>query len=105
MTIAPMNQNIILVANILEKRSGEKFEKWEDCYEYQLIRETINKKLPMEFQNLPMFPIKKSKAFKAAEEQGMSIQEIMDSNPLLKYNYTLVNEQLNALLDAVNQYD
>ncbi len=105
MTVAPYNQNIILVANILEKRNGERFLDWEDSYEYRTIRESLNKKLPMEFQNLPIFPVKKSKAFKAAEEQGMSIQEIMDSNPLLKYNYKLVNEQLNALMKAMEQYE
>jgi cellulose biosynthesis protein BcsQ len=105
MTVAPMNQNIILVANILEKQGRERFDSWEDSYEYQMIRETLNKKLPAEFQNLPMFPIKKSKAFKAVEEQGVSIQEIMDSNPLLKYNYKLVNEQLNTLMEAIIQYE
>ncbi len=105
MTVAPYNKNIILVANILEKQSGEKFERWEDSYEYQMIRKSLNKKLPLEFQNLPMFPVKKSKAFKDVEEQGMSIQEIMDSNPLRRHSYALVNEQLNILMDAVEQYE
>ena len=105
LTIAPMNPNIILVANMLEKQRGEKFERWEDSADYLMIREQLNQYLPEEFHGLQMLPIKLSKAFKSVESSKQSLSEMMATNPLLNYSYKEINEQVNAIMEAVKHYE
>ncbi|WP_460188846.1 P-loop NTPase family protein [Thiomicrorhabdus hydrogeniphila] len=105
MTIAPMNTNIILVANILEKQKGESFDSWEQSHDYMVIRNSLNEKLPDEFHELPMLPIKSTKAFKTIEKERKSLKELMNSNPLLRYSYKEVNQQIEAIMELVKSYE
>lgn len=105
LTVAPMNPNIILVANMLEKRRGEKFDKWEDSLDYQMIREQLNRYLPEEFHDLQMLPIKLSKAFRSIESSKKSLYEMMSTSPLLNYSYKEIHEQVNAIMEAVKNYE
>lgn len=104
LTIAPMNANIILVANMLEKQRNESFDNWEDSYEYGMIRKLLHEQLPEPFHELPMFPIKHTKVFKAIEKNKQSISEMMESSPLLKYNYQEIHDQLHRIMEAIQSH-
>lgn len=105
LTIANLNPNIILVANMLEKQRGEKFDRWEESYDYRMIRQLLNEQLPEQFHELPMLPVKLTKVFKAIERNRQSIPEMMESNHLLRYNYREINQQVNALMEAIQSYE
>lgn len=107
--ISEFNQNFIIVANALEKQSKEKlpkdknnFEDWTASQDYQLIKSMVTDSLEVD---IPVLPIKSTKAFASISKYRMSIPAMMESSHLHKFSFREVDKQLNDLYNEIAKYE
>lgn len=84
-TIKNYNSNAIVVVN-----------KTENKKDFISVKSIIN-----DIDNLPIFEIKKSRAFPNIYIKKQSIKEMSNHSPLDKYNYRKVLEQLDYLIKSL----
>ena len=78
--------NVLVVATKLEKGRKEKFNKngWYQSAAFLNIKSQVQSTEGLE--HIPCLPLKYSKAFDAIFEKELSIAQIMEADPLAKYN-------------------
>lgn len=99
--IAKFTQSILVVATKLQKQSGERFTgDWRKSRDYKNISAAVQ---GAEFGfNIPVLPLKFSKAFDAIFEKELSINQIMDADPLSKYTYREVAGQFDDIYTHID---
>jgi len=102
--IAKFTQSILVVATKLQKQSGERFKgDWRQSKDYQNIVEAVEGAV-VGFE-IPVIPLKFSKAFDAIFEKELSISQIMAVEPLAAYTFRDVAKQFDEIyshIDAVS---
>ena len=101
--VANFTKNIVVVATKLQKQKGETFKNnnWEESSDFLNVKNAITNKVDFD---LEILPLKFSKAFDSIFEREMSISQMMESDPLLKYSYRDVAKQFNKIYEVVGQY-
>ena len=67
---------------------------WHNSEDYKNIKLAVSEKISAD---IPVIPLKFSKAFDNIFEQKKSIMQLMDENPLAKYSYKEVANQFNEI--------
>lgn len=99
--IAKFTKSIMVVATKLQKQSGEHFTgDWRKSRDFQNVSDAVGG-MDIDFE-IPVLPLKFSKAFDAIFEKEMSIQQIMDSDPLSKYTYREVAAQFDEIYKHID---
>ncbi|MDR1926306.1 MAG: hypothetical protein LBQ13_01275 [Endomicrobium sp.] len=85
------NENIMLIVN--KSKKGD----------FEFMRDRIIKTY---FPNddFPIFEIMDTTAFEQMLRRKMAIKDIVDVDPLLKYNYRKVNGQFNEIINFINNF-
>ena len=83
--IEPYNKNIIIVAN----KTGKG--------DYENIKEAMEINYPQH----PVLEIKKSRAMPNILKEGMSIRAMVEKGGLWGFNYRVINEQFNKLIEEL----
>lgn len=84
--IAAYNNNIVIIANKTEKG------------DYQCIKEDLSK-----IYKYPIFNIKKSTALNKLSQRKKSIQDVIASDPLLRYSYKTIHKQFVDLINFMSE--
>lgn len=87
--VKQFNDNIMLIVNRSKKND---FEYMKD--------DVIKTYFPND--DFPIFEIMDTTAFEQMLKRKMPIQEIVEVEPLLKYNYRKVNKQFNEIINFIN---
>lgn len=98
--IEDFNGNILVVATKLEKAKKESFKpgQWKESEAFKRIQSSIEG----HGFKVPMLPLKYSKVFNAIFEQELSIKQLMEADPLAKYNYREVAAQFDLIYKAID---
>jgi MinD-like ATPase involved in chromosome partitioning or flagellar assembly len=97
--IQEYNQNIIVVATKLQKQKNDTFkDNWKESEDFKNIEKALITKLG---EGIPILPLKFSKAFDNIFEEQKSIKQLMENNPLAKFNYREVNKQFDELYNLI----
>lgn len=84
--IAEYNNNIVIIANKTERG------------DYEYIKGDLSK-----IYKYPIFNIKKSTALNKLSRRKKSIQDVVDSDPLLRYSYKAIHQQFVDLIDFISE--
>lgn len=97
--------SIVVVATKLNKSRKDRLEgDWKQCADFRNIQAQLQASLDF---TIDILPLKQSKVFDDIFEFEQSIQQIMDSNPLRKFNYRAVSAQFDEIynhIDRVSDY-
>ena len=97
--IQEYNQNIIVVATKLQKQKNDTFkDNWKESEDFKNIEKALKTKVG---EGIPILPLKFSKAFDNIFEEQKSIKQLMENNPLAKFNYREVNKQFDELYNLI----
>ena len=98
--VSKFTQSILAVATKLQKQSGERFTgDWRKSRDDQNVAEAVSSSINFD---MPVLPLKFSKAFDAIFEKEQSIQQIMDNDPLAAYAYRDVSAQFDEIYKAID---
>lgn len=93
--ISEYNNNIVVVATKLQKTRRDIFTgDWRGSEDYLNIADKVSSKISTD---IPVLPLKFSKAFDNIFEQKKSIEQLMNESALAKYSYKEVAQQFNDL--------
>jgi cellulose biosynthesis protein BcsQ len=102
--IAKFTKSILVIATKLQKQSGERFTgDWRQSRDYQNIAEAL-RGADVGFE-IPIVPLKFSKAFDAIFEKELSIGQIMSADPLAAYTYRDVAKQFDEIYSHIDAVD
>ena len=87
--VKQFNDNIMIIVNRSKKND----------FEY-MKNDVIKTYFPND--DFPIFEIMDTTAFEQMLKRKMPIQEIVEVEPLLKYNYRKVNKQFNEIINFIN---
>ena len=97
--ISKFTKSILVVATKLQKQSGERFTgDWKKSRDFQNVTDAIKTNIDFD---VPVLPLKFSKAFDAIFEKEMSIRQIMESDPLAAYTYREVAGQFDEIYQHI----
>ena len=97
--IQEYNKNIIVVATKLQKQKNDTFkDNWKESEDFKNIEKALITKVG---KGIPILPLKFSKAFDNIFEKQKSIKQLMENNPLAKFNYREVNKQFDELYNLI----
>lgn len=97
--IQEYNQNIIVVATKLQKQKHDTFkDNWKESEDFKNIEKALKNKVG---EGIPILPLKFSKAFDNIFEEQKSIKQLMENNPLARFNYREVNKQFDELYNLI----
>jgi cellulose biosynthesis protein BcsQ len=97
--IREYNKNIVVVATKLQKGKRETFAgDWSQSVDYKNIRDAVHNKFGVQ---LHVLPLKFSKVFDNIFEEQKSIQQMVQSGGLAKYNYREVAQQFEDIYKAI----
>lgn len=98
--ISKFTKSILVVATKLQKQSGEIFKgDWKQSRDFQNVAQAVSANI--EF-NVPVLPLKFSKAFDAIFEKEQPISQIMADDPLARYNYREVAAQFDDIYKYID---
>lgn len=93
--ISKFTKSILVVATKLQKQSGEIFKgDWKQSRDFQNVAQAVSANIDFE---VPVLPLKFSKAFDAIFEKEQPISQIMVEDPLARYNYREVAAQFDEI--------
>ncbi len=94
--------NILVVGTKLQKHRKDKFKGdcWVEGAAFQNIKEQLADNLDFP---VPLLPLKFSAVFDTIFEREMSIRQIMDSDPLAKFNFRGVSAQFDAIYNHIDE--
>jgi len=92
--VSNLTKNIIVIATKLQKQKKEVFIDWKDSLDCKNIENMIKNNIQFA---VPILPLKFSKVFDTIFEKEMSINQLMESDPLAKYSYREVAKQFNDI--------
>ena len=93
------NKKIIVIATKLQKKKYDVFkDDWGKSEDFKNIEKSIRKKID---KNLPIMPLKFSKAFDNIFEEGKSIKQLMEKSALSKYTYRETAEQFDKIYSLI----
>jgi hypothetical protein len=98
---ANFNKNIVVVATKLIKQKADIWSDWKHYSDFKNIENLIKAKIDFD---VPVLPLKFSKAFDLIFEKEQSIKQLMQNNPLAKYAYRQVNQQFDELYKLIDKY-
>ncbi len=103
--VLEFSKNILVVATKLEKGRKEKFNgaEWNKSLSFLNIKDQVDTEIHN--HKIPCLPLKFSKAFDAIFEKEMSISQMMDTDPLAKYNYRDVAAQFNDIYEMIDEVE
>ncbi|CAB5508129.1 hypothetical protein AZO1586I_2404 [Bathymodiolus thermophilus thioautotrophic gill symbiont] len=101
--ILEYNNNIIVVATKLQKTKKDILmahgsNDWHNGEDYKNIKLAVSEKIS---SDIPVMPLKFSKAFDNIFEHKKSIKQLMDESPLAKYNYKEVAKQFDDIYKLI----
>lgn len=88
--VKKFNKNILIIANKTKKD------------DFNVITTLIAKYFPED--NFPILELKETTAFEKILEREKSIKDIVSEDKLLRFNYSRVVEQFNAILEFIKNY-
>ena len=88
--VKKFNKNILIIANKTKKD------------DFNVITTLISKYFPED--NFPILELKETTAFEKILEREKSIKDIVSEDKLLRFNYSRVIEQFNAILEFIKNY-
>ena len=88
--VKKFNKNILIIANKTKKD------------DFNVITTSISKYFPED--NFPILKLKETTAFEKILEREKSIKDIVSEDKLLRFNYSRVIEQFNAILEFIKNY-
>lgn len=97
-----LNQNVIVVATKLQKQRGDKSKDWSKCTSFINIQNTVHQKIG---EDIPVLPLKVSKAFDTMFDDRKSVIQLMEGSALAKYQYKEVTKQLQAIYSVIFKYN
>ncbi len=98
--IKGFTKNILVVATQLEKQKKENFgEDWFRSKAFLNVQEQVTANINID---LTFLPLKFSKAFDAIFEQEKSIAQMIEDDPLARYNYRVLSEQFNEIYNYID---
>lgn len=93
--ISKFTQSILVIATKLQKQSGEIFKgDWKQSRDFQNVAQAVAANIDFD---VPVLPLKFSKAFDAIFEKEKPISQIMAEDPLARYNYREVAAQFGDI--------
>ena len=101
--ILEYNNNIIVVATKLQKTKKDILmangsNDWYNSEDYKNISRAVFEKIS---EDVPVLPLKFSKAFDNIFERKKSINQLMDESPLAKYSYKEVAKQFDEIYNLM----
>ena len=98
--IARFNKSILVVATKLDKQRKESFgSDWSKSKAFLNVKDQLEEHLDF---HIPILPLKFSKVFEAIFEKELSVQQLVNSDPLAKYNYREVCTQFKAIYKFID---
>jgi chromosome partitioning protein len=88
--IKKFNKNILIIANKTKKD------------DFNIISTLISRYFPDD--NFPILELKETTAFEKILEREKSIKDIVEDDKLLRFNYSRVVEQFNAILEFIKNH-
>lgn len=88
--VKKFNKNILIIANKTKKD------------DFNVITTLISKYFPED--NFPILELKETTAFEKILEREKSIKDIVSEDKLLRFNYSRIVEQFNAILEFIKNY-
>ena len=102
MQVQALGKPILIAATKLEKGKGEIFKDWTDSRDCKNIHEYIKARTGLD---LPIVPLKFSKAYDRIFEDDCSLSDITANNPLLRHAFKEVADQFQVLIKTVKQFE
>lgn len=96
-----LNKNIIVVATKLQKRKNDIFTDWSDSVDAKNVTAAVHEKIG---DFIPVLPLKFSAVFDVIFEDEKSIQQIMKTSGLAKYQYQEVANQFEKIYKLIDSY-
>lgn len=97
--VKEFSKNIIVVATKLQKQKGETFnDDWTQSANFRNIERAVKDKVG---NDIPVLPLKFSRAFDNIFEEQKSIRQLMETNPLASYSYREVAKQFDAIYNLI----
>lgn len=98
--ISKFTKSILVVATKLQKQSGEIFKgDWKQSRDFQNVAQAVSANIEFD---VPVLPLKFSKAFDAIFEKEQPISQIMADDPLARYNYREVAAQFDDIYKYID---
>lgn len=95
--VVKFGRSILVVATKLQKQSGEHFTgDWRQSRDYRNIADAVAR------FDIPIIPLKFSKAFDAIFEKELSIRQLMGADPLAAYTYREVAAQFDEIYNHID---
>jgi MinD-like ATPase involved in chromosome partitioning or flagellar assembly len=88
MEIKEHNSNMAIIVN-----------KYESEKDIESVQDVINK----QFNNIPIFAIKKTRALPNIYVAKKSVKKMMEDSPLLNYSYKKVDKQFDEIVEFLNK--
>jgi hypothetical protein len=94
---------ILVIGTKLDKQRKEKFNKneWEFSKDFENIVNQVHEYCG----DIACLPLKKSKAFDAIFEKEMSIEDLVNNDPLAKHNYAEVCLQFKQIYNFIDKVE
>ncbi len=98
--VQALNPNIIVIATKLQKRKkSDIFSDWKKSEDYHNIAQAV-----AQFdKTIPVLPLKFSAVFDTIFEQEKSINQLMQTSWLAKYQYREVSKQFDEIYHLIDQ--
>ena len=94
------NKNIIVIATKLQKhKKTDVFKSWAKSDDFLNIQNAVHSQIG---KSIPVLPLKFSAVFDAIFEQELSIDQLMKTSGLAKYQYKEVWEQFKAIYNLID---
>ncbi len=94
--------NVLAVVTKLDKERKDSFNKneWDKSLAFLNVQAQIHETKGLE--NIPCLPLKSSKAFDAIFEKELSIAQLMERDPLLRYSFAEVSRQFDEIYKYID---
>jgi cellulose biosynthesis protein BcsQ len=100
--VSSITKNIIVVATKLQKQKNDIFTDWRQGEDFKNIEAVVKSKIDFD---VPVFPLKFSKAFDSIFEKEKSVKQMADEDALAKYSYRDVVKQFDEIYSFIeNNY-
>lgn len=98
--IQAFTQNVLVIATQLEKEKKENFgEDWTKSKAFLNVKNQVSANIDITANFLPL---KFSKAFDAIFEKEQSIAQMIEAEPLARYNYRVLSQQFNEIYNYID---
>ena len=102
----PFGKPIIVVTTKLEKDRKDIFtDDWTESADFKNVKKSVLDVIDSSDTDIQFLPLRRSKIFDTIFDEEKSIAQIMEVDPLVRYQQRVVNDQFKAIYAALERID